>query len=116
MVTSLKEQIAVAFGNCKMPSTDDFYELFLHKNILDKQEQEWRCFFSEKTNFDSDEQLWYSAKPFSTSDLEALYFGLSVSKSDRTMLTRLIKNNYPHTKLYQAKLPPNSYTIGFDPL
>ncbi|MGK0441943.1 MAG: hypothetical protein ACJA0N_001749 [Pseudohongiellaceae bacterium] len=109
--TSLKEQVDIAFGGGKPPCTDNFEMLLLHKPNSNREEQEWRCFDTEEN--ESDQQLWYNAKPFQSKNLDALYLGLSIDPSDKRLITQLVAKDYPSCRIYQSEIANNSYNIRF---
>ncbi|MEH6558745.1 MAG: DUF2971 domain-containing protein [Oceanicoccus sp.] len=113
LVTSLKQQVAVAFGKELFPSEDDFIDKILSKNKENRAEKEWRCLSFENAEPEDDGQLWYNNKGFSPAELKAVYFGLATATSDRNSLVSLIKEKYPNTKVYQAITLAGRYEIDF---
>lgn len=114
--TSLKEQVDIAFGRSQPPSAKDFKALLLHKPNSNQEEKELRCFDTEATESNSDQQLWYNAKPFQQDSLKALYLGLSIDPSDKKLLTKLVAKAYPNCRIYQSELINNSYNLSFNQL
>lgn len=115
-LSSLKEQLAIAYGDIKPPSTEIFFDLLLQKPLAQKREAEWRCFSREDLNNSFDADTSYVNKNFNNAQLEAIYFGLSTPKDQRQRLQQIVQNKYPQCKLFTAKLTAQSYTISFQPI
>lgn len=115
-ITSLREQIDGILGRGPAPDSTEFQQKLLIKNRHDHAEQEWRCFDNDRDDPDGDAALWYSDRPFPAHELRAVYFGASINPADRDALTRLVRRNYPTTKLYQATPTAGSYELEFTPL
>ncbi|MBL4827744.1 MAG: DUF2971 domain-containing protein [Spongiibacteraceae bacterium] len=114
-VTSLKEQVSVCYGREEAPTHDGFLGKLLSKSKENRSEQEWRCLAQEenKNDIGTDEQLWYSNKKFSSSELKAIYIGLATSLQDKEAVIKLVKDKYPKTKVYQAQALAGRYEIDF---
>lgn len=114
-LTSLKEQVDVCYGRQDAPSTDDFVPKLLSKNKSNNTEREWRCINIDKQEHDtqSNEELWYDNKKFSSPELKAVYLGLSSAANEKATIIDLIKKKYQQTKIYQAHRLPGRYEIEF---
>ncbi|WP_019531182.1 hypothetical protein [Dasania marina] len=111
--TSLRQQVDIAFGRSNAPAIEQLHQLLLHKPLFDHDEQEIRCFDSETTLADSDDQLWYKAKPFQPRYLTELYLGINIDSSDKKHLQKLVVKAYPQCRIYQSELISNSYNLHF---
>lgn len=111
--TSLTEQVNIAFGRSTPPSQEDLLRLLRHKPLTDKDVREIRCFNTEKTEAESDDQLWYNAKTFEAVNLSAVYLGINIDKSDKKLISKLVEKAYPHCRIYQSELASNSYNLSF---
>ncbi|MCR8923617.1 hypothetical protein NO559_12610 [Dasania sp. GY-MA-18] len=111
--TSLQQQVDIAFGRRAAPQPEQLHQLLLHKPWFDEDEQELRCFDSEATTADSDDQLWYKAKPFQPQSLTNIYLGINIDSSDKKHLQKLVAKAYPQCRIYQSELVSNSYNLSF---
>lgn len=114
-VTSLKQQVDISYGRQSPPETSEFVDKLLVKSKLDSDEREFRCFAADK-NIDDDDQLWYSTKKFSAPELQAVYFGLNTPANKKTIILKLLKENYSSTKVFQAVKQNNRFDIDFEPI
>lgn len=115
-ITSLSQQVNIVYGRETAPDTDNFIDKMLSKNKDNSNEREWRCFGSEIHTNTDDEQSWFSAKPFATGELKAVYFGLNTPEPIKAKVTELIHKQYRSTKLYQATPLTGQYAIDFTAL
>lgn len=113
LVTSLKQQLAVTYGKGPSPTTKDFMRILLSKNKANNVEREWRCFSTATADLDDDEQLWYTNKTFSPSELTAVYLGIGTDQKDKQSIKELVKTNYTRTKIYQAMPLIGHYQLEF---
>lgn len=56
---------------------------------------------------------WYDDRPFDERILTAVYFGLHTPIEDKKTLIEIVKEQYPHTKIYQACAVKGKYDIEF---
>jgi hypothetical protein len=111
-LTSLKQQIDIAYGKAHSSDNHEFKDNLLTKNKVNNNEREWRCFGSDISQ-QNDPQHWYNDVKFVSSELQAVYLGLSCEQQHREAISQLIKNQYSKTKIYQAQIIPGQYDIEF---
>lgn len=114
-VTSLKEQIDGILHNTDIELEKGFQDKFLSKSPLHKSEREWRFFYSAEAadNKNTTEDDWYDDRPFDDRMLTAVYFGLHTPIEDKKTLLGIVKEQYPHAKIYQACAVKGKYDIEF---
>lgn len=116
VITSLNQQINVAYGRETAPGADTFIDKLLSKDRDNSSEREWRCFGSELDTTPDDDTRCYNHKPFAATELKAVYLGLASKAADRDAVAELILKKYHHTKVYQAEALPGKYAVTFVPL
>lgn len=122
-VTSLKEQIDAILHNQELAVEQGFQEKFLCKSPTCKSEREWRFFYSLEPEGNSlepgdnvkrtGEDSWFDNRPFNEQILTAIYFGLHTPIDAKKLLINLVKEKYPHTKIYQAEMVQGKYDMKF---
>lgn len=113
VVTNRQEQLEVIYGRRNAPTADDFPSKLLSKGRHDHLEQEWRCFETATGNSEQDPALWFDLRKFPAHELRAVYFGALTAPSDKELIAKLMRANYPTAKIYQASLVPGRYEIEF---
>jgi hypothetical protein len=115
VVTSQSEQLDVIYGRRAPPSPDDFQEKLLIKGRHHQQEQEWRCFERDEGELASDDSLWHGDHKFPANELRAVYFGINMVRADKERVSKLLRANYPNTKIYQVQATWGRYELEFTP-
>lgn len=115
-ITSLKQQVDIAYGKQQAPSSDEFINTLLVKNKENSTEREWRCFGREAVRLKPDDKAWYTDKPFATNELKAVYLGAASEQPFRDSVAALMKKQYPKSKIYQAQIVSGEYALEFIPL
>lgn len=115
-VTSLSEQVGIAYGKEERPDKAAFIDKFLQKNRDNNGEREWRCFEVDNRDPDQDDQLWYTDKTFKTNELKAVYLGLGISPANRQQIVELVRRDYKNTRLFSAEAVAGKYEIQFSQL
>ena len=111
-LTTLRNQISGLLYNTPDSSKDKFQSLFQIKSILNKSEQEWRCFRSSTNSELSDEpDDWFDDIKFERSEISAIYFGLQTSEEVKTRVLSIVKQDFSAAKLFQTQLGKNKYEI-----
>jgi hypothetical protein len=111
-ITSLKQQLDVAFGLAQPSSPEDFQALLLSKNKQQQEEQEWRCFSADPAT-EEEPDLWYSTRDFAAQELEAVAFGLNTPRAERQQIRQLVKVKFPTARLLQAERVDGRYALVF---
>lgn len=111
-ITSLKQQLDVAFGLAQPSSPEDFQALLLSKSKQLQEEHEWRCFSTDAATEEAPE-LWYSTRDFAAEELEAVAFGLNTPQAQRQQIRQLVKEKFPATRLLQAERVDGRYALVF---
>jgi uncharacterized protein YjiS (DUF1127 family) len=115
-ITSLKEQVDAMLGRGAAPLHDDFQGKLLIKGRHQQSELEWRCFDNDRDDPTSDEKLWYSDRRFPTHELRQVYLGARMPSAARDAILRLVKRDYPGTRILQAQVIPGRYELELAPL
>lgn len=113
VVTNRQEQLEIIYGRRSAPTTNEFPEKLLIKGRHDHLEQEWRCFETNTDSEESDPALWFDLRKFPAHELRAIYFGALMAPTDKELIVKLMRANYPTAKIYQAGLVPARYEIEF---
>ncbi|WP_347331289.1 DUF2971 domain-containing protein [Marinimicrobium locisalis] len=115
-ITTFKEQINAILHQEKVNAQSRFLDKFLVKPPMSAEQQEWRCFYQatdHASSREADENLWYDDRPFEKSDLASAYLGAFISTEDKQRVLRLVREEYPETKVFQAAPIPGKYEIEF---
>jgi hypothetical protein len=115
-ITSLKQQVDIAYGKQQATNSDEFINSLLVKNKENSTEREWRCFGREVSPLKPDDKQWYTDKPFATHELKAVYLGVAAEQSLKDTVTALVKKQYPKSKIYQAQVVTGEYALEFTAL
>lgn len=113
-VMTLAGQIDVIFGRRQPPDAGEFTGKLLSKGSHNRAEAEWRCFFQESDELESDDQRWYSLRPFPARELRAVYLGAGMARADREQVARLLRADYPDARLHQAVPVAGRYELAFE--
>jgi len=113
LVTSIKQQIDIAYGKEPKLSTANFMEKLLIKNEAIAAENEWRCFSKASDETGKDDELWYDNTKFPTHELEAVFLGLAITTANREQVIAMIKKNYKNTKIFKAETVPGKFAVTF---
>lgn len=116
LVTSLAEQVAVAYGKQEPPRKEAFITKLLSKNRDNSSEREWRCFDIDNAQADADEELWYSDKTFKINELKAVYLGLGMPPAQRSKIVELVRRDFKNTRIFQAEAVAGKFEIDFSTL
>ncbi len=117
-ITTLREQLnAVLYSEHPNPR-ETFMEKFLHKSPTTGNEQEWRVFHEEtgESSRAAEDDLWFDDRPFEPEALVSVYLGAYMPAADRKHVYDLVKQHYPHCKLFQAGIVAGKYEIEFQRL
>ena len=112
VVTNRQEQLEIIYGRRNAPTADDFPAKFLIKGRQDHLEQEWRCFETSGSS-EEDPSQWFDVHKFPAHELRAIYFGALISDTDKDLIAKLMRANYPTAKIYQGGIVPGRYEIEF---
>lgn len=115
-ITSLKEQLNVVLHNERTYPQEFFLDKFLNKSSITNHEQEWRCFYhttEASSSRETDEELWFDDRKFEPSAITAIYLGTRMAAADKKSFIDLIKEDYPHCKIFQASTLVGKYEIEF---
>lgn len=81
------------------------FQPLLNKSNEWSYENEWRLVSFDANNF---------SITFLPEDLTAVYLGCSILDDNRKRIERLVKQNYHSTKIYQTRMIPGTWKLGFD--
>lgn len=112
-VTNRQEQLEVIYGRRNAPTTAEFPNKLLIKGRQDHLEQEWRCFETATIDDEPDPLRWFELRKFPAHELRAVYFGILMQQSDKEVIAKLMRANYPTAKIYQASTVPGRYEVEF---
>lgn len=111
VLLSLKAQLNAILFNAPEPGIDN-QQLLLVKPQPRRLEQEWRSFRTTlKKGGNADNSSLFDDIRFDARELSALCFGLATPQSDKDKLTKILKKNYPNTRVYQATLAAGKYDL-----
>lgn len=112
---SLKEQLAVLFGQVRPDDIPTFEERMLRKPKVERHIKEWRAFMSvDESSGDIDSPV--VLPELKQDDLKAVYLGALVDEKLATQIKKLIKDQYPKTKLFRTTIKPKEFGLDFDRL
>ncbi len=110
-ITTLKEQIDAILYNLPT-SGPDFESLFTIKSPARKLEQEWRCFRkATQTTIAEDSTSWFEDIPYESAEMSAVCFGIETSEEDKKAIEKIMKENFPVTRCFQANLANGKYEL-----
>ncbi len=115
-VMGLKEQVDAILHNQSLKPEPYFQEKLLFKSPLNKNEREWRCFYStgiEDKTKNIDENDWHEDRVFDERSLSSVYFGLHTPVATKKIIIKLVKKKYPHVKVFQASTVNEKYDLSF---
>lgn len=81
------------------------FQPLLNKSNEWSYEHEWRLVSNDANNF----AFLYVPK-----DLKVIYLGCAISEDNREYIKRIVKQKYQSTKIYQAKMIPGTWKLGYD--
>ncbi len=116
VLTTLATEIDVIFGRRQAPEDGDFIGKLLTKGRHQHGEEEWRCVFTDGSDADKDESLWFTPRKFPAHELRAVYLGASMGRGEREHVAQLLRTSYPTAKLFQAVAQPGRYELEFEPI
>lgn len=116
-VTTLREQLGAILHNRQDTMVGRFSEHYFVKPMHRKQEGEWRALKTatrEVPVSDTDSSQWYDDYGFANETLTAVYFGLALPSAAKHQIATLVKERYPHAKLFQAQLSKTGFNLEFE--
>ena len=116
-ITTLREQLGIIINNERPAPQEHFYDKFSNKPTVDSPIQEWRCFHQtgESSSADNtDADSWFDDIKFERSEITGIYFGIYTDIGAKREICELMKEQYGHAKLFQAKALPGKYEVGFE--
>ncbi len=81
----------------------------LTKSIVWAHEREWRVYTGRGRTSDA-----YEDVPFGAQELDGVIFGVRTAEADRVTFTELVRKNFPHAQLLQAKTEATMYSLVFE--
>lgn len=113
--TSLKEQLTLLFGQVRPDDIPSFEDRMLRKPKIERHIKEWRAFMKlEESSGDIDSPV--VLPELKQEDLRAVYLGALIDDKLASQVKKMIKEQYPKTKLFQAKIKPKEFGLDFDRL
>lgn len=112
-ITSLREQVDIAYGRAQPPGPEGFPDKLLGRNRDNNAEREWRCFDQQPHADGEDDQLWYLDKTFKPHELKGIYLGLAMAPEHRDTVLELARRDYKNSRVFQAQAVPGKYEIDF---
>ncbi|TQV79492.1 DUF2971 domain-containing protein [Exilibacterium tricleocarpae] len=116
-ITTLREQLGVIIGDERCVPQEQFYEKFTSKPTVDSPIQEWRCFHraDDSTSADhTDATNWFDDIKFECNEITGVYFGIYTDTAVKRKLCELLKAQYSHAKIFQARAVPGKYEVDFE--
>lgn len=111
---------------------EEFKKIFETKNDNWKYEEEYRCVFDVNRNYEflssipNVENLYpnfiqelksnddFIHQPFIPKCVNSVYLGINTSPKYTYKIMSIIKNKYPHAKIYRAFLSENEFKVEFE--
>lgn len=116
-ITSLKEQLNAVIHSENVAPQESFSERYMTKAPFCREEREWRCFHNatnEASSNEAEDSVWFDDLPFEARELTSIYLGSCYPPEHRQRIVDWLKDNYSHTKLFQAKVATGKYDIEFE--
>lgn len=116
VITSLKEQLEILFGQLPPLSPKEFTNKLLVKSRHLQQEAEWRSFVLDDHSPEADESCWYTDQALVGGQLEAVYLGAVIPHSEKEQIVSIVEQRYPDTRVFQAAPQQTKFELDFSPI
>lgn len=116
-ITTLREQLGAVLHNRQDTVASRFSEHYFIKSAHRKQENEWRAYKTATRDVpvsDTNSDSWFDDYSFPKESLTAVYFGISTTPEVKQRVADLIKERYPHVKLFQAQVSKTGFAVEFE--
>lgn len=115
-VTTLAAEVELLFGRRQPMDAGEFIDQLLVAGRHNQGEAELRCFFQEDDGPARDDSQGYSQRQFPARELRAVYLGARLAPEEHAPLLKLLRSNYPNTRVYRAVPVPGRYELAFEPV